>query len=460
VPLDRTDPAWLEHLLDAALAGFDPDAARARLPDGVAGASPGAGQEAAARLLVARSLRQRRLVPAGDPASAFEACVRGHVALALDLALLVPGPFSTDGARALGAAVLAAAAGDAARAVAIAPGAPSPRAVARALRAAAVALAERFDPPADPRGGLPLYPGKVAIFRRHAAGAALAALAEGRLAPEALARLQADADLASTLLVEALAAQSAATGAAPEVRLTWHRQTAALGLPRPAAREARRAAAAPRPASALARAAPPALRAFLFEQLLLAQLRTRLPAGPAAAFEEAFALSAGLEPAEIAEAQVEAAAQHGDQAVWAEAIGGRPAGRDWQALAEAWEQTADAMVERVSTAVTGNLEAIVTEIRETGELGQLLARAAAGTPLTAAEREKVKEQLLDLAKAVPALALFAAPGGAILLPVLAKLLPFSVLPSAWEKGRAARLALAPGEAPPAPRAGAAGVRDG
>jgi hypothetical protein len=44
----------------------------------------------------------------------------------------------------------------------------------------------------------------------------------------------------------------------------------------------------------------------------------------------------------------------------------------------------------------------------------------------------VKGQLVDLAKAVPALAIFAAPGGMLLLPLLAKLLPFSVLPSAWD----------------------------
>jgi len=36
---------------------------------------------------------------------------------------------------------------------------------------------------------------------------------------------------------------------------------------------------------------------------------------------------------------------------------------------------------------------------------------------------------------VPALAIFAAPGGMLLLPLLAKLLPFSVLPSSWDKDR-------------------------
>jgi len=38
---------------------------------------------------------------------------------------------------------------------------------------------------------------------------------------------------------------------------------------------------------------------------------------------------------------------------------------------------------------------------------------------------------------VPALAIFAAPGGLLLLPLLAKLLPFNVLPSAWDEKPAA-----------------------
>ena len=91
------------------------------------------------------------------------------------------------------------------------------------------------------------------------------------------------------------------------------------------------------------------------------------------------------------------------------------------------------MVDKVATVVTENLDAIALELRETGELGTLLAKAAAGQPLDAAERRKVKEQLIDVAKAVPALAIFAAPGGMVLLPLLAKLLPFDVLPSSFSQ---------------------------
>src|SRR5207302_1437760 len=74
---------------------------------------------------------------------------------------------------------------------------------------------------------------------------------------------------------------------------------------------------------------------------------------------------------------------------------------------------------------------ILQEIRETGELAQLLARASAGSTLTAQEKAKVREQLVDVAKTIPALAIFAAPGGFLLLPLLVKLLPFNLLPSSF-----------------------------
>jgi hypothetical protein len=61
----------------------------------------------------------------------------------------------------------------------------------------------------------------------------------------------------------------------------------------------------------------------------------------------------------------------------------------------------------------------------------LLARAARGQTLSADEKRRMREQLIDVAKAVPALAIFAAPGGVLLLIALAKVLPFDLLPSAF-----------------------------
>src|SRR5690606_12751510 len=88
------------------------------------------------------------------------------------------------------------------------------------------------------------------------------------------------------------------------------------------------------------------------------------------------------------------------------------------------------VTDRVENIVRVNLGRIVSEIRETGELGQLLVKRAQG-PLTPEEEAKMREQILDICKTVPALAMFAAPGGSILLPIVMRLLPFDLMPSSF-----------------------------
>ncbi len=96
--------------------------------------------------------------------------------------------------------------------------------------------------------------------------------------------------------------------------------------------------------------------------------------------------------------------------------------------------------DRARARLTGRLEALIqtnaariwAEIRETGELGQLLLREAAGEPASPEDRERALAQLKDLARVVPALAIFAAPGGTILLPLLAKHLPIDLRPSSFK----------------------------
>jgi hypothetical protein len=60
-----------------------------------------------------------------------------------------------------------------------------------------------------------------------------------------------------------------------------------------------------------------------------------------------------------------------------------------------------------------------------------LLRKSTHTPLDEEEKAKVRIQLLDICKAIPALAVFMLPGGALLLPLLIKLLP-DILPSAFK----------------------------
>lgn len=442
------DDDWLETLVTTELARHEPEAAIARLPPEIVAAGTAPSDLApAARLLVARSLRSHLEAGARDQTRAFLHEVDLHVGLALDLGALRRAAFTRALRRAEIAAFLAGAAGAHDLALAACPGAkglPRERAVRRALVAAGELLRSRFHPPGDPIRGLPLHPGTLAIFRRRLSRVAMSYLRDGSLDPTALGRHADYAARESALLAEALSGFLRAAGPPDPGTLALRtRQVARLGLPPSKARDARRAVSAPRAPEAIAATSPEPVRPFLVEQLHLAQLRTRPAGGQAARFLEDFVAAAGLHPEAVVAARIEAAAQHGDHQLWFQALGQSVpgenlAGLDWQAVADQWGYAADAAVERVSAAVADNLDAIMTEIRETGELGQLLAKAAAGKTLSAEEKRKVRGQLVDLAKAVPALAIFAAPGGMLLLPLLAKLLPFPILPSAFERNGARR----------------------
>jgi hypothetical protein len=450
--VDLQSAGWLDALVGEELDRWDEAGARSRLPQDLPAAAGRRDLAPAAQLLVARSLRVRRLA-AGPlpPEEAFLETVRGHVGLLLDLALLAGEPFGRARRRGAVAAALAAALGEPDLALDADPARPDPAwplSVERALTAAGRVLRLRWLPPGDPLHGLPLYPGAVSVLRRHLARVAMGAHRGGALDPEALARHRAFAQRELILLVEAMAGLVAWSGEpysaeAPAVRA---RQLLRLGLPRAEAREARRASLTPRPPADLAAAASPPVREFLLEQLLLAQLRLSLDGPQAGAYLTTFQAAAGLPAAALAAARVEAAAQHDGTLAWFEANANAA---DWQALADAWEATGDQLVEQVTDAVTHNWEALRLQVKETGELGQLLAKAAAGTALDGEERKRVRAHLIDLAKAVPALAIFAAPGGMLLLPMLAKLLPFSLLPSAWD-----RVGKKAGEGTPTPAPGA------
>ena len=61
-----------------------------------------------------------------------------------------------------------------------------------------------------------------------------------------------------------------------------------------------------------------------------------------------------------------------------------------------------------------------------------LIKKATHSKLNEEEKEKIKIQLLDICKAIPSLAVFLLPGGALLLPLLIKLIP-DILPSAFKE---------------------------
>ncbi len=94
-------------------------------------------------------------------------------------------------------------------------------------------------------------------------------------------------------------------------------------------------------------------------------------------------------------------------------------------------QFQDYMNDKVVKLVKKNVDNIMKEIGETKELSELLLKATT-KPLTTEEKQKVQDQLIDVAKSIPALAIFALPGGGILLPTLIKVLPFNILPSSFQ----------------------------
>lgn len=108
----------------------------------------------------------------------------------------------------------------------------------------------------------------------------------------------------------------------------------------------------------------------------------------------------------------------------------RDAIRDFGPVSGAFGRLRTLVADRAQRAVMSNLRKLVTEVKETGELAKLLGMASL-RELTPEEMGKVKSQLLDICKTIPALAIFVLPGGAILLPILLKVLPFSLLPTAF-----------------------------
>jgi LETM1-like protein len=444
VSVDLEKKTWLADLVNASLQGYDPAAALLRLPPELRGADPdGPSLEARARTLLVRSLRRKLLDPlASSSEDALLGPVEGHVALVLDIALVHGAPFDAERRRAELATFFAALTGDLDLARAAAPGRAgggAPAAVLKALVRAGAELKRRGQLPGDPKDGLPLRAGVLCIQRRHLARLAISFYSGDHFDLAQARKLLEHARADTALLVEALTAIAAVPGPlGARRRRVALAQVARLGLPRDFLRQARAAVRAPRSAAELARAAPVRLRAFLLEQLLLSELASAQTSPARAEAVQAFADEAKIPPEQVAALQADAAQLYADQQRWIDP-GSATAPGDWENLADEWENVADEMMDKVAAAVTDNLEAIVTEIKQTGELGQLLAKATAGKTLTAVEKAKVKAQLIDLAKAVPALAIFAAPGGMLLLPLLAKLLPFNVLPSAWdEKEKAAK----------------------
>ena len=88
-------------------------------------------------------------------------------------------------------------------------------------------------------------------------------------------------------------------------------------------------------------------------------------------------------------------------------------------------------VDEIKIAIQKNKKRLAKELEESKELVFLMKKSIT-TNLSDEEKDKVKEQLLDICKAIPAFTIFMLPGGALLLPLLIKLIP-DILPSSFRE---------------------------
>ena len=87
----------------------------------------------------------------------------------------------------------------------------------------------------------------------------------------------------------------------------------------------------------------------------------------------------------------------------------------------------------VNKLILRNSKRLLKELSESKELVALISKSTL-KDLTPEEKKKVQNQLLDIFKSIPSLAIFMLPGGALLLPIFIKLIP-TLLPSAFDDNR-------------------------
>ena len=99
-------------------------------------------------------------------------------------------------------------------------------------------------------------------------------------------------------------------------------------------------------------------------------------------------------------------------------------------LAERFYDNSSKLVKKL---ISRNSKKLYQELKESKELMVLLSQSTV-RDLTDEEVDKMQEQLLDVLKSIPSLAIFMLPGDAVLLPLFIKFIP-KLLPSAFDENR-------------------------
>jgi hypothetical protein len=432
--MDLGKSGWLDALLDAVVASHRPDAALAEsggLPSG----------RARARALLRRTLRSSGLLYGTPTAAApeessaapeeklFLAVLRTFAKMALDVAAVMQAP---PGPRRDQLLVLFAAltgqldTSDEVRRRLEKAGGGVPaklRAkVASALAEQAMSLA------GDPAYGLVLHNGAVYADAQMFGRQAIDFFGRGYLPPVAAQRRLDFAARQKALLVEVLTALACAERPPSfPARRAILRQIEDLRLPSKVESELRaRVKKAfdrkPTLRTVVKEVRSRELRRFILEQTLLASLVDGKRSPEELAFIRELAGILQFSAEDLRQVEVEVAEFYAKNRSVVDVF----------TVASGADVMGEELVEGIQRTLERNFQALMREVRETGELSVLLAKAARGQRLTREERQKMRHQLIDVAKAIPALAIFAAPGGVLLFIALAKVLPFNILPSAFQ----------------------------
>lgn len=97
------------------------------------------------------------------------------------------------------------------------------------------------------------------------------------------------------------------------------------------------------------------------------------------------------------------------------------------------QNSLDSMTRLVQKLIRRNSKRLQKELAQSRDLVYLLSKSTM-RDLSEEEKGKVREQLIDIFKSIPSLAIFMLPGGAVLLPIFIKLIP-RLLPSSFDENR-------------------------
>lgn len=433
-------PGWLPALIEQTVAAHEP--ARVRRHD--VGASLSA--RARARLWLRQGIRDSGLLfgtprdlsreagaaPTAAPEEQlFLAVIRTFLELALDLAVITGAPEASRDQQLL---VLFAAltglteeAEEASRLIAPPTLQKAPK---RLWSRVETALAERaMSLAGDPAYGLVLHNGAVYVDALTFGRQAIDYFSRGTLHRGFAERRLSSAARRKAVLVEVLAALSCSERQPSfPARRAILRQIEDLRLPSEIedplrARVKRFFDRKPSPRTVVRNIRGAETRRFLLQQAMLAARVDGRTSAEERAFLTSLAEQLGFEASEVARVELEVAEFYAQNRHVVDVF----------TVSAAAGVMGEEVVHSMQSALEKNFHRLMTEIRETGELSVLLTRAARGQKLSREEQRKMRAQLIDIAKAIPALAIFAAPGGVLLLVALAKVLPFSLLPSAFHE---------------------------